>query len=339
MKSNKIKSQKEIVNLRKIFKIKKRKVVTFTGSFDLLHWGHIVSLKEAKAQGDVFIVLLNSDKSVRSYKGPNRPIISEKDRAESLAALECVNYVVLFDEINPKKILSQIKPDIHCIGPDYSIKNYVAKKEVLEAGGKIHQLKKVPGLSSSNLIKKIIGIYSKPDVRAVFLDEGGTISVSNKPGAFYNVKELNFLPSVIPALKKLSKTDYKIFVVTNKSGVARGYFTEAELKKYNQRLLKFFKGKKIKIDKMYYCSHAPEDNCLCRKPGSGMLEKAAKEYGINLSKSFIVGDSESDVIAGKRANLKTTIMLKGKYFKKPEVEPDFYAKNILEAVNIILKKD
>ena len=89
------------------------------GSFDVLHVGHVRCLREAREQGDVLIAALNSDASIRSYKGKVRPIVPQEERAEMLAALSSVDYVVLFDDINPKPIIAEIRPDVHCNGADW----------------------------------------------------------------------------------------------------------------------------------------------------------------------------------------------------------------------------
>lgn len=96
-------------------------VVTTNGCFDILHVGHVRYLEKTKAFGDFLIVLLNSDKSVKSIKGPSRPVNSELDRAEILSALRCVDYVVLFDEDSPKNLLDEMKPDVYTKGADYTM--------------------------------------------------------------------------------------------------------------------------------------------------------------------------------------------------------------------------
>ncbi|MFH1780842.1 MAG: HAD-IIIA family hydrolase [Candidatus Nealsonbacteria bacterium] len=319
----KIKTQKEIVEIIRQLKKNKKKIVTYNGSFDILHLGHIKSLEEAKQQGEVLIVPLNSDKSVKSYKGPNRPIVRENERAQTLAALSCVDYVVIFNEINPKEILNKIKPDIHCHGADWG-KNCIEREIIESNGGKIHILKTVPGLSTTGLIKKILDVYAKPEIRAVFLDRDGTINV-NGPGYTRQIKDFKFTSGALPALKKLSKTDYKIIIVTNQSGIGKGFFTEKDLAVLHRWMLVKFKKEKIRIDKIYHCPHIQEDNCSCRKPKIGMLEGAVRDFGINLSKSWIVGDSEKDVQMGKEANLKTIFLGKD-------------AKNLAAAIKIILGK-
>ena len=103
-------------------------VVTTNGCFDILHVGHVRYLEKTKTFGDYLIVLLNSDKSVKSIKGPSRPINNEMDRAEILSALKCVDYVVLFDEDSPRNLLDEMKPDVYTKGADYTIIDFVAGK-------------------------------------------------------------------------------------------------------------------------------------------------------------------------------------------------------------------
>lgn len=329
--ATKVKSQKEIINIAGRIKRDGEKIVTYNGSFDILHLGHIRSLEEAKKQGDILIVPLNSDRSVRAYKGPNHPIVSQKERAETIAALSCVDYVVIFDEINPKAILDKIKPNIHCHGKDWG-KDCVEKDVVEKNGGRIHILKTVPGLSTSNLVKKIRDVYSKPETRAVFLDRDGTINF-NEPGYVHKIKDFRFIPGVISALKKLSQTDYKLIIVTNQSGIGRGLFTEKDLKTLHQWMLGRFKKEKIRIDKIYYCPHVNEDRCACRKPKIGMLESAVKDFGVNLSKSWIVGDSDRETQMGKEANLRTIFL-----GSKSLIKPHYRVGNLAEAVEIILAR-
>lgn len=159
MLSKKLKTQQQIIRLVRNFRKQGKKIVTYNGSFDILHLGHVKSLQEAKKQGDVLIVPLNSDKSIKAYKSPKRPIIPQSQRAQMLSALSCVDYVVIFDETNPIKILDKIKPDIHCNGADYG-QNCIEKDVVKKNGGKIHILKWLPGLSTTKIIKKILNVYS-----------------------------------------------------------------------------------------------------------------------------------------------------------------------------------
>ncbi len=132
-------------------------MVWTNGCFDLLHTGHVRSLRDARSLGDILIVGVNSDRSVRAIKGPLRPVVGQDDRAELLAALECVDYVTVFDESDPVRVLSLLRPDIHCKGADYAEgRRPVPERDVvLRYGGRIEFLPIHEGLSTSGLIKRI----------------------------------------------------------------------------------------------------------------------------------------------------------------------------------------
>jgi rfaE bifunctional protein nucleotidyltransferase chain/domain len=135
------------------------KIVVWTnGCFDLLHPGHVRSLQAAKQQGDVLIVGLNSDTSVRQLKGPGRPVLSELERAEMLSSLACVDYVVIFPELRPDAALLRLKPDVHCKGAEYAPphgKPIPEMETVASYGGRIAFLPYSGGLSTTELIRRI----------------------------------------------------------------------------------------------------------------------------------------------------------------------------------------
>lgn len=135
------------------------KVVVWTnGTFDLLHPGHVQSLQQARALGDVLVVGVNSDRSVKAYKGPTRPILTQNERAAMLAAVECVDCVVVFDEDTPAESLVKLQPDIHCKGDEYAPPHGkpVPERAVVEGyGGRIAYLPLLPGLSTSELLRRI----------------------------------------------------------------------------------------------------------------------------------------------------------------------------------------
>ena len=138
-----------------ILKKENKKIVFTNGCFDILHAGHVRYLKESKKFGDILIVGLNSDASVRLLKGEGRPINNESDRAEVLAGLEAVNYVVIFNEASPVKLLEIIKPDIYTKGADYTIETLPEAKTVIKNGGEIKFIKLVEGKSTTKIIDKI----------------------------------------------------------------------------------------------------------------------------------------------------------------------------------------
>ena len=159
MPKQKIKSIGELNKIVGILKNKNKKIVTTNGIFDILHIGHIRYLQEAKKLGNVLIVAVNSDSSTRQIKGPKRPLNSEKDRAEALASLECVDYIAIFNEKNPIRVLARIKPDIHVKGGDYNISQITEKDIVEKNKGKVVLIPKVEGYSTTDLIKKIVKSY------------------------------------------------------------------------------------------------------------------------------------------------------------------------------------
>jgi rfaE bifunctional protein nucleotidyltransferase chain/domain len=154
----KIKSIKEIENIVKNLRKERKKIVTINGAFDIVHVGHLKILKEAKKQGDILIVGLNSDKSIKMNKGPKRPINNENDRAKILAALDVVDYVVIFNEKDPRKLLSVIKPNVHVNGSEYGEK-CIEADVVKKYGGRMHTVKLKKGHSTTNLIRKVTKVF------------------------------------------------------------------------------------------------------------------------------------------------------------------------------------
>jgi D-beta-D-heptose 7-phosphate kinase/D-beta-D-heptose 1-phosphate adenosyltransferase len=132
-----------------------RRVVFTNGCFDLLHPGHIRSLEQARALGDALIVGLNSDASVHELKGPGRPVLPEQERAEILAAMECVDAVIIFNEPTPREVIAALLPDVLVKGGDWPGNQIVGREEVEAAGGKVVSVPVVPGYSTTAILKKI----------------------------------------------------------------------------------------------------------------------------------------------------------------------------------------
>lgn len=147
--------QEDLQPLLKKLRAEGKTIVTTNGCFDILHVGHVRYLEETKKFGDVLIVALNSDASVRRLKGEGRPINNEMDRAEVLNGLKSVDYVVLFDEDSPADLLAKINPDVHTKGADYTVETLPEAKIILENGGRLEFIKFVEGKSTTNTIKKI----------------------------------------------------------------------------------------------------------------------------------------------------------------------------------------
>ena len=132
-----------------------KRLVFTNGVFDLLHVGHVRYLRQARALGDVLMVAINSDRSVRELKGPERPVFDEAERAEILAALRDVDYVVVFDNISPRKTIKQLLPDVLVKGGDYQLEEIHGREEVEAAGGRVISLPFVPGASTTSLIRRM----------------------------------------------------------------------------------------------------------------------------------------------------------------------------------------
>ena len=148
-------SQNEIINIVKEGQKEGKTFVVTNGCFDILHVGHARYLQKTKTYADYSIVMLNSDVSVKSIKGENRPINNENDRAELLSALSCVDYVVLFNEKSPAKLLEDIKPDIYTKGADYTLDTLPERDIVLRNNIKVEFIEFVQGKSTTNVINKI----------------------------------------------------------------------------------------------------------------------------------------------------------------------------------------
>lgn len=151
---NKIVSLSRLLPIVEKLKSQEKTIITNNGSYDIVHLGHIYGLFEAKRQGDILIVGVNSDASVRAYKNPNRPINDERMRANLLAAISCVDYVFLFDDLTPLSWLEQIKPHIHTNGAEYG-ENCIEREVVEKNGGKIYLLPILEGYKTTAIIEKI----------------------------------------------------------------------------------------------------------------------------------------------------------------------------------------
>lgn len=172
--------------------------------------------------------------------------------------------------------------------------------------------------------------------KTVFVDRDGTIVEDT--GYVHKAEDFKLLPNAIEGLRKLGK--FMIFIVTNQSGIGRGVYKLEDFKKFNDRMIEELGKHKIRIEKIYYCPHAPEDNCGCRKPKTKLLEEAKREFEIDLEKSFVIGDQKADIELGKNANCRSILVLTGNGNKtKNEVKADFVAKDLLDAAKWILKND
>ncbi len=177
--------------------------------------------------------------------------------------------------------------------------------------------------------------------KAVFIDRDGTINID----VHYldDPEKFEMYSGVGEGVKKLIDNGFKIIVITNQSGIGRGYFSESQLFKIHERMKQIFHHYGVILDGIYYCPHHPDDKCNCRKPNTGLFDAAISDHNINCKKSYMLGDKILDIVAGNRIGVKTILIpephLREKLIENKdfwEKKPDFIADNFLHAVDIIL---
>ena len=158
---NKIKNHDELREIIEDLHLAGKKVVFTNGCFDIIHTGHVRYLKLAKSYGDVLVVAVNSDQSVRLIKGEKRPIMPQAERAEVLAALEVVDYVTVFEEEDPHYVITELMPDVLVKGGDWDLEQIVGKDIVEDTGGKVYSLPYIEGASTTGIVERILDRYGK----------------------------------------------------------------------------------------------------------------------------------------------------------------------------------
>jgi len=181
--------------------------------------------------------------------------------------------------------------------------------------------------------------------RAIFLDRDGTIV--EDVGYLGECDKIKFLPKVGEAIKLLNENGFKVIIITNQAGVARGYFTEETVKEVNRHIKESLAKERAFIDMIYYCPHHVEgiigkykEECYCRKPNPGMIEKAVSEFGIDLTDSFTIGDKISDIEAGRRAGCKTILLADEdppRNEREDALMPDHIVPGLYEAAKWLVK--
>jgi rfaE bifunctional protein nucleotidyltransferase chain/domain len=149
--------RRDLAALGERLRREERRIAFANGCFDLLHVGHVRYLQGAREQGDVLVVGVNSDRSVTALKGPGRPLLKAEARCELVAALECVDYVVVFDELNAESVLRDLRPDVHCKGTDYSVET-VPEREVMKALGGVVR---IVGDAKSHSTRELVARMAK----------------------------------------------------------------------------------------------------------------------------------------------------------------------------------
>jgi len=187
---------------------------------------------------------------------------------------------------------------------------------------------------------------------AVFLDRDGTLN--EEVGYLDCLERLKLFPDCARAIRLINESGMKAVVTTNQSGIARGYFTEAVVEMLHHHIQKLLQGKGAQIDRFYYCPHHPTEGlglyrtvCACRKPGAGMLQRAAEEMNLDLSRSYLIGDMPTDIEAAARAGVKSVLIQRGSVSVRIQnvtsaaqtgrTGPDCIAGSLLDAVRWIIR--
>lgn len=304
----------ELIQIREQLRIAGEVVGYTSGTFDLLHRGHVEYLSEAKKLCDRLIVGVNSDSSVRLYKGPTRPVIRHEDRAAVVAALKSVDYVFVFDEKNNNRTIELLKPDVYIKAGDYS-KDRLSSAPLVESyGGRVELVPFVPERSTTSIIERAgliaqTGSISPRNLAprpALFLDRDGTIIEHVE--YLHEPSKVVIKHGAFEAIKKFQDAGYRIVMVTNQPGISLGYFTVEDFFRVNSRILREAAPFGVLFDKIYFCPHSNADRCDCRKPLAGMLERAVADIQVLRGESLFIGDSAVDIEASKKFGCRSVLL-------------------------------
>jgi D-glycero-D-manno-heptose 1,7-bisphosphate phosphatase len=171
-------------------------------------------------------------------------------------------------------------------------------------------------------------------IKTIFLDRDGVIN--HEVNYLYKISDFKFIDGIFEACISFGKLGYKIIIVSNQSGIARGYYSEDDYQNLTKWLMHQFKEKKINILDSMHCPHSPNDNCICRKPMPGMFFAAKKTYNIDMKKSWMIGDKETDIQAAIASGIGNTILVSsGHIIDKQSSSANFFLKSIKESIQII----
>ena len=285
-----------------------RPLVMTNGVFDVLHRGHVSYLHRAAELGASLLVAVNSDHSARMLgKGPDRPLNAAEDRAYVLAGLQSVALVTFFDTRTPVELIQAVRPDVYVKGGDYDMETLEETRLVRSWDGQSFAIPFVDGFSTTALVQRIR--QPQPPLRkAAFLDRDGVI---NQDRAYVQLwQDFEFVPGAIDGMRCLQQAGYGLVIVTNQSGLACGYYSEEQYQELTRALLADLARQGVLVDAVYHCPHHPKGSvphlatdCDCRKPATGMILQAARELGLSLADSILIGDKPSDIEAAWAAGV------------------------------------
>jgi len=277
------------------------------GAFDLLHAGHVDYLEQSRRLCDALLVAVNSDRSIRAYKNPHRPICPQQERMRVVAALASVDAVTPLDDERPLGQLQRWKPDFYIKGGDYNPNKLRSAEAVTAYGGQVMTIPVSHDVSTSRIVERVLAaerlaLASEAAGTAkgiVFLDRDGTL-LKDVP-YLSDPRQAELLPGVGDGLAELQGAGYRLVIVTNQQGIGLGYFSAREFIDVNAALFRLLAPYGVSISRIYYCPHSLADACDCRKPAAGLLLRALADFGMEAGRCFMIGDRDTDAIAGSAA--------------------------------------
>ena len=368
--AEKILSREQVAEICRKARGEGRKIGFTSGVFDLMHAGHADYTQKARAMCDILVAGVNTDASVRAYKGPGRPIVPERERAELVAALEAVDYVFLFSERRNAENIEAVRPDFYIKAGDYD-KSELTSAGILERhGGRVILIPVENPVSTTEIIRRAaasLGGVDRVDgvdkvdrvdgaeegeaptvcmelpppkmAPAVFLDRDGTIN--KEMGYLQDPAEFELLPNAPEGMKRFREMGYRIVVVTNQNGIGLGYFTRRDFYKVNSAMFRALRPHGVVIDRIYFCPHGFGEECDCRKPNTALLEQARKDLNLDVAHSIVIGDRTLDMELARRAGM-TGILVKtgaGGGDKEFDAPPAYVAEDLLDAARWVLKRE
>jgi len=283
--SSKIVSRQKLETLVRRLKRQGNTIVTTNGSFDLLHIGHVTMLQEAKSLGDVLIVGVNSDSSIKRYKGKYRPICPEPHRVGMLAALACTDYVTVFDELTPIELLRVIQPHIHVNSPEHG-KDCVERKVVEQHGGRIHLAHLVDGMSTTQLLGRIRESLAHPPAAVVFFRAESLLEFARVDDGGQEQRQ----ETIRQLFTQFIQQDFLVFIFQTGSGA------------HSSEAVKKFLEKSILPGHTTRISFLESD-----KPVTEIFRQIADEWDVVLAKSVVISHEVLDIQAGRAVNCKTIL--------------------------------
>lgn len=284
--SKKILSRQVLAECIRRLKQEGKTIVSTNGSFDLLHIGHVTMLQEAKSQGDVLIVGLNSDDGIRRYKGKYRPICPEAHRAGMLAALACVDYVTIFDELTPIELLSVIQPHIHVNSPEHG-KDCVEREVVEQYGGRIHLAQLVAGMSTSRILGRIRESFAHTPALAIFVNAESLLLAL----AETKIQELRE-ETILTLFTQFIQQGFQLFIFHSPSG-----------KQALEDVEELLGG-----NAMSEVHNTAISFCRSEKSVMDLFELLADERDLILAKSVVISHDLQDIQTGRVLNCKTILL-------------------------------